>query len=87
MPLTGLIGFIIVANPDICAQLLPLKKEKEAQHKFLATLLLRSLPSDSFDVPKGPGGEGGALGELSCLARCPQFQKMFPEHNSQNMNP
>lgn len=63
MPLTGLIGFITVASPDICAQLLPLKKEKEAKHKFLEMLLMRNLPLGSFYIPKQSGRGGGCAGE------------------------
>jgi len=59
VPLTGLIGFIVVANPDICAQLLPLKKKK-AEHKSFARLPRRNLPPDSFYIPKdSQRGRGG----------------------------
>lgn len=63
MPLTGLIGFIIVANPDICAQLLPLKKKKEAKHKCLEMLAMRNLSPDSFYIPKESWRERGYTGE------------------------
>lgn len=62
MPLTGLIGFIIVANPDICAQPLPFKKKKETKHKFLEMLPMRILHPDKFCIPKGPGEKAGAQG-------------------------
>lgn len=63
MPLAGLIGLIIVANPDICAQLLPLEKKKEPKHKFLETLPVRNLPSDGFCIPKKSQRERGCTGE------------------------
>lgn len=70
MPLAGLIGFRVVVNPDICAQLLTLKKKKEAEHKILEILMMRNLPPDSFYIPKDSWRDRVYRGEPSFLGRC-----------------
>lgn len=87
MPLTGLIGFIIVANLDICAQLLPLKKKKETKHEML---WMRILPTDRSYIPKESWRERGCAEDVNYPLGCqyfPNFRSYFQRTSFQSVSP